>query len=102
MENYELLKTKEVQFNKISIEQKLRIQDLEEKLSTRVQMLLYYKKRKIFKRDYFNLIFLKPNRISSLNNDIENKDLEVNSLKKKYQNSENEKNNLVTKNEKLK
>lgn len=36
--DYDLLKVKETQFTHICSEQNLRIQDLEEKLSTRVQM----------------------------------------------------------------
>jgi hypothetical protein len=38
LENYEVLKLKEKQFNQINDEQNLKIQDLEEKLTTRIQM----------------------------------------------------------------
>ncbi len=38
LKDYDILKEKETQFNQINIEQNLRIQDLEEKLSTRIQM----------------------------------------------------------------
>ena len=36
--DYDILKVKEIQFSQITGEQNLRIQDLEEKLATRVQM----------------------------------------------------------------
>jgi hypothetical protein len=38
LKDYELLKVKESQFKQISDEQNLKVQELEEKLSTRIQM----------------------------------------------------------------
>ena len=76
--DYTQLKEKEIQFKQINAEQNLRIEDLEEKLNTRIQM------------------------ISSLNNDIELKELDINRFKKKNQDLEDENNMLAIEKENLK
>lgn len=78
LQDYESLKTKETQFRQLSSEQYLKIQDLDEKLSTRIQM------------------------ISSLNTDIESKDLEISRLKKISYEAENDNNQISVECEKLK
>ena len=70
---------------------------MEEKLSTRIQMY----------RLFFLLFFIIFNinllfRLSSLNNDIDSKDLEINRLKKKNQDFENDNNLLSIEKENLK